>query len=307
MGSFRLQDLVQGRDRRLRTGWRLLLSLLCYAAAVILATLANRGLRGFGMPRAIAYVTALAIGIGVLLGFTWLLRRTIDRREWSGMALGPLLPGLGRFGIGAVLGMAMIGMLFGVMWASRLLEVLPAAKGAPGASPNGLLLGLAGFLAVGFEEELLMRGYIFQNLAEAMPLWPATLVTGLVFAGLHAGVAGWNLRFAASVVVISSLLVILRLLTGSLWTAIGWHFAWDWTQDTLLGMSGQGNGRSWIRVAFHGPGWLVGTHATPEGGMLWIALELIVLFAVLAWRKRRGQAVRWHGRLLSNGEGGVTR
>jgi membrane protease YdiL (CAAX protease family) len=69
-----------------------------------------------------------------------------------------------------------------------------------------------------FAEELLFRGYLFGKLRKYVPLWLAILVTSTLFAAVH---GQWNV--ALDVFVLSVVMCLLRVASGSLWPSILLH------------------------------------------------------------------------------------
>lgn len=67
-------------------------------------------------------------------------------------------------------------------------------------------------------EEVLFRGYLLQKIRKRAPLWVAIFVTSLTFAIVH---FAWNVGI--DVFVLSVVLCILRVVSGSLWAPILLH------------------------------------------------------------------------------------
>ena len=63
-------------------------------------------------------------------------------------------------------------------------------------------------------EEILFRGYLFGKLRKRFSLWISILITSLLFAIVH---FAWNVGF--DVFVLSIVLCLLRVMTGSLWAS----------------------------------------------------------------------------------------
>jgi len=127
-----------------------------------------------------------------------------------------------------------------------------------------LLSGLA-FLGVGFNEELMSRGYPFQRLIEGAGPWVGQLVFAALFALMHWGNPGMHGATKAWATVNIALAAVLLgfcyLRTKSLALPIGLHLGWNWAQGSLLGFGVSGTTSTpgaWTPV-FHGkPEWLTG-------------------------------------------------
>jgi hypothetical protein len=121
-------------------------------------------------------------------------------------------------------------------------------------------------------QELAFRGYFFQNLAERLSTRTAAVVAGLIFAALHLPGYGFSSWPQALVVVIdltlmAGFLTLTRLSTGSLWLAIGFHTAWNWTMDYVFSLdtaAGPDYGNALVHTRVGGPDLLLGPHGGVE-------------------------------------------
>ncbi len=123
------------------------------------------------------------------------------------------------------LGLFVVFLVFSAIWAAvlnesgkeKILEQLGANEGA------ALLLLSAGLTCVVAPicEEFLFRGFIFTALRNWKGIWPAAIITGLLFGGVHAGSAP-----AVDLVPLAFLgfgLCLLYRITGSLYPCIAAH------------------------------------------------------------------------------------
>lgn len=131
---------------------------------------------------------------------------------------------------------ATVGLCFGVATVSGLL--IGATTDAQ--SPNSFhwiyiaLLSLGFALVTALSEELLLRGVLQEWLSKRLRLGVVVLVQGVLFSALHPNqldsfialifffVAGCTFSLAA-------------FAYNTLWTAILWHFAWNFTQKLTNG------------------------------------------------------------------------
>lgn len=293
MGSF-----FREPDGRVRLWFRLLGYIALMFVFLMLSAALTVGLFRAGVPGWAVQPLNAAISIGLILWLTLFYRRRIDRRAWAGMALPPPHKQLHALLAGLALGSAMIALVFTLQWLSGGIRVTVAGGSTVLALLAPSLLSYAG---VGFTEELAMRGYVFQNLGERYPLWLAALWNGVIFGALHfarvTGLLQWVLLIA-SAAVISVLLMASRLATGSLWLAIGWHTAWDWVQDPILGLAG---GPALLHVERTASVALVGTPQMSELGLFTILVEALGALLLLFWAWRRGD-LNWGAVLTPDGE-----
>lgn len=201
------------------------------AAAWLIWTVVFATLAGFGDAHTDRVGHALrAVLVAVLVvPMVLLARRHLDRRPWAGLALDATGWRYGLVGAGIWLGLAAIGAV--VALATGLVEV------SVGTFPASTVL-LALYLPVlvllfeALPEELVFRGYLYRNLAGAMPRWVAVVGQAVLFT-----VWGALLGAAESVervilfFTFSLALGALRAVTGSLWTPIGFHLAFQWVSQ----------------------------------------------------------------------------
>lgn len=125
--------------------------------------------------------------------------------------------------------------LFKVMWFPSLyLLAFIAGISFLGWPPAAMIVMVAINTAfVGFSEETMFRGVIFRALEETMAIWPAIILTSVLFGGVHilnVFITGELLASVAQAVAaaLSGLVFIAIVIrTGSIWPAIVYHALWD--------------------------------------------------------------------------------
>jgi len=291
-----MRRLFIAPDGRLNLFWRLLSYMFLYYVALLLSQFLQELVTG--VPRTHPFGGLLSSGLAVAftVGLTWLFRTRVDRRPLRSIGLLPLRGWLGQLLIGFIAGVLLMGLVFGIEYAAGWLKVtaFEPARSGWGPALSSVLGGLVFAVTPGFTEEVVMRGYWFQNLAEGRRLWVASLVVSVVFALLHFGEFGpWMLTFIPSVLIISTGLILSRLVTGSLWLAIGWHTAWDFAQWSVFGISPLWNTHPLIAARMTGPAWLVGPIGMPEEGLLGIAVEALGVAILLGYMAWKGIRIDW--------------
>jgi uncharacterized protein len=122
-----------------------------------------------------------------------------------------------------------------VLWFPALyllfFALLPALLGLP---PAGVLLFLALNTAlIGLSEEWMFRGVLFQGLRSRLPMWPAIVLTSLLFGAVHVlnvivtGQLAEAVVQAVAAAMSGMLLLALLIRTGSIWVPIAYHALWD--------------------------------------------------------------------------------
>lgn len=132
-----------------------------------------------------------------------------------------------------------------------------------------LLSSLFGFTLVGFAEEILMRGYPFTVLQRQGSTALAMLLTSVLFSLMH----GFNPDISwlgfGNIFLAGIWLGAARLVTGTLWLAIGMHTSWNFFLGTVFGFPVSGiHERSLLITEATGPDVLSGGSFGPEGGLL---------------------------------------
>jgi len=284
--SFLKRVLINENENRLRAGWRLLghftlLLVLCSCmllpfAAWMNATGATELLMLIGQ-----FVVLLAITLSIFLA-----RRFLDRRSftslglsWSKQAAKDLLVGIAFAGL-------MIGAIFAIEWTAGWLEISAFAWST---SPIGEVLisvleMLVLFILVGWQEELLNRGYWLQNLAEGTNLFWGVLISSSLFALAHLGNPNVSWNAILGLVLAGLFLAYGYLRTRQLWLSIGLHIGWNFFEGTVFGfqVSGLENLHPLVIQTVQGPDLLTGARFGPEAGLV-VVPGLLLGTALIYW------------------------
>jgi uncharacterized protein len=142
-------------------------------------------------------------------------------------------------------------LIFTAIWLailgkSNTTDDLPDQLGADNGTLAAIFTALVVCVGAPLGEEFLFRGYIFNALKNWRGLWPAAILTGLLFGGVHAG--GSNVEFLLPLAVFGFGLCLLYERTGSLYPCIALHcinnsialgssLNWDWQIPVVLAAS----------------------------------------------------------------------
>jgi len=274
--------LFVNRSGRLRTGWRagIFVVLVLLSVVALGEILLWLGLVPGGPDPG---WSGILIVLPAALFANWV---AIDRLERLPMAALGLTGGwsagrqlVSRTAIGVVLiaAVILVLVLFGwVIWRPGGGVVAFVAAGLP-------LTGV--LLAAAWAEELLVRGYPLQVLAEGSGAGVAIGITAIVFGLLHAANPNIGPLALVNLTLAGVLLGVAYWRTYSLWFATGVHFGWNWAMGLSgLSVSGLELGMP-VHASLSGPAVWTGGVFGPEGG-------LIVTFAtaigiVWMWRTAR--------------------
>lgn len=232
-----------------------------------------------------------AFTFGILFLLSWLMS-AIEHRRLSAFGLGGTRSPE-RFLIGALWGLAAMGLLILILHASHLLTFDSQLDHGTSILFWGAIQLIAFFL-VGLTEEYTMRGYLQFTLtrglvsignriaprhARAIAFWIAAFLTSALFVFAHTHNAGENPLGLFQVFLAGVVLVVALWRTGSLWWAIGFHTTWDWSQSFLYGVPDSGGLMQGRLFATHalGPKLYSGGTVGPEGSILCIPVLLVVI------------------------------
>ena len=291
-------------DGRVRAGWRIglllvgLVPVYLVSSALLLGALAwwyGVGVEGVeplpaALGRRLPYwpllvdVVALPGACAVL----WWFRRYLDRRSWRSLGF-RRGPGVGwESAVGLLVGVGVIGLtvaplvLLGAAYRGGGVGSAAEARGA-----GHLAVVLGALVSAAFLEELVGRGYILSNLAEALGPVPAVLISSAIFAGLHLGNPHAGALGVANIFLAGVLLGTVFVLTGRLWAPWALHLAWNSTLGLVLGIPVSGvRLPSLFRVHLRGSRLLTGGAFGLEAS-LWNTLALVVTIVATMWLGRR--------------------
>ena len=278
-------SLLLTPERRLRAPWRLALFILILFVTVLIGAFIEGGADWVALKAGYKLeVSEWGGTLGVLIG-TAVALKWVEGKDWDyvGMDRASAEPGL--LGQGAVFG------LVGIAVPSLLLLSIGELKSVPAASGSSLAaagLSFANLLPAAFGEELLLRGYIFAVLREAIG-WRWTLIsTSVVFGLLHIWNPGSDGQAIVIVMLAGFFLGSIFLATRSLYAATAAHFVWNWFMAAGLHtpVSGLAVSTPDYQVVDAGPDWLTGGRWGPEGGFA-AAVAMFVLLIYLHARPLR--------------------
>lgn len=283
---------------RLRAGWRLLIQ-----TVVMLL-----GFSCFGIPLIVIYyfldpasaftgkLTPALLLLTTLVqtfAFTtsiFLARRFLDKQSIE--SLGLKINWQALFDLLAGIGVTFIqmGLIYVVM---RSLGWLTFKGFAWDVDPLGQVIGntltfLFVFILVGWNEELLSRGYHLQTLASGFNLFWGVVISSTVFGFLHIFNPGSSWVAVLGITVAGFYFAFAYLRTKQLWLPIGLHIGWNFFEGVVFGFPVSGlDIYPLTRIDVTGPVLWTGGAFGPEAGL--IILPSLVIGGILIYlftRKR---------------------
>ncbi len=289
------------RNGRLHPAWRAFLFLITFA----LVTIATQALVGvayiilrysftggpvqlppeeFLRPSPLMTLMMLT-GFLSTLAVTFLFRRLLDGKTLRSLGF-ERRPGWQReIAFGLVIGAALMEGVFLIQWIAGWLSVQGFTP--PAQALTALLWMTPGLIPAAAQEELVFRGYFFQNLREAFGTVAAVALSSLLFGLFHGANPNVTWLALVNLVLAGLLFAVAYIVTGNLWLPIALHFAWNFFEGPVLGfpVSGMKMG-GFLALSVTGPAFVTGGPFGPEGGLSGTFLTLLGLGILLLLRKR---------------------
>jgi membrane protease YdiL (CAAX protease family) len=268
----------------LRAGWRIAIFLAVATACSI------------GITTPIVWVLKKIPDIslqtyGTIFGYlsmtfaAWLVLRFIDKRPFPSIGLSFRPNFRKELFQGVLFGSGMMSLIFVTEYSLGMVYI----EFRDVTTQQGLLIFFNSFLlyaAVGYGEEFLFRGYIFQVFIEGSNKIIATLSIALLFAAAHSQNPNVSLFGLINVGLAGIWLSMAYFKTKGLWLPIGLHFSWNFFQGFVFSfpVSGTTSDKEQIGKAIvSGPEWLTGGSFGPEGGALATLMLVIGTLIITQW------------------------
>jgi len=150
------------------------------------------------------------------------------------------------------------------------------------------LIAFLTFILVGWNEELLSRGYHLQNITSGLNLVWGVIFSSLIFGVLH--LVNNNATWAGAVgTTLAGLLFAFSYLrTKQLWLPIGIHVGWNFFEGVLFGFPVSGiETYRLFRISVNGPKLSTGGYFGPEAGLVLLPALLLGLLLIYTYTRNR--------------------
>ncbi|MEW6718417.1 MAG: type II CAAX endopeptidase family protein [Chloroflexota bacterium] len=268
-------------EPRLRAGWRLIVHAFFLLVAVMLFTsLVSLILTGLSSSAQvmetlnssqIAMAFSTIVSLGAITLSVYLARLYIDRRSFASLGITWNQQSFGDLLFGFVLPGVLMGAIYFIEKAVGWLQPQSLTyQNQPFLMLLGnLALWLVFFLAVGWSEELLSRGYWMQNLIEGLNMPAAVILSSLFFGLLHLSNPNITANAIIGLTLSGVFFAYSYLRTRNLWLPIGLHVGWNFFEGVIFGFPVSGiSTYSLIQSHFSGPTLWTGGAFGPEGGLI---------------------------------------
>ncbi|MBD3375915.1 CPBP family intramembrane metalloprotease [candidate division KSB1 bacterium] len=282
---------------RIRRGWlRALLGLLVWFILNLIVSIAGaigaslifgfslQELTGLASNPDMIHVLLFLQLISMLatLVIVWGLCKLIDRRSFR--SLGWEAKGHQKeMAIGFFIGLILILAGFIILFAAGLLTIDSVRFPV-----KSILITFMLFIVVAVSEELIMRGYVLNNLMVSMNKYIALVVSSLLFMVLHLRNPNVTVLGMTNVFLAGLLLGAFYIHHKNLWLPIFLHFSWNFFQGPVLGFEVSGVAlESIIAQTINGPNWLTGGEFGYEGSLLANISLLLAFVGLDVWSRMK--------------------
>lgn len=264
-------------ELRLRAGWRLLLQallqvVLTLAASVSLqSALARLHINAYDSSSLPNLALGALIQVFTITFSVFLARRLLDRRPFVSLGLtfdGRVLPDIAA---GIAITAVMMGAVFLSEWRLGWLTLDGfswSTEPLAGMLAN-IVLFFALFIVVGWNEELMSRGYHLQTIASGMGLPWGLVLSSAIFGALHLGNPNATSVSAVGIFLAGLFLGYAYIRTRQLWLSIGLHIGWNFFEGVVFGFPVSGLSIYQLtHVTVSGPSIWTGGAFGPEAGLI---------------------------------------
>lgn len=234
-----------------------------------LATNARDFIKDIGLP---ANITVSFFGFIGMLGVVWLYRKYIDKKSFKSLGF-DFSNYRNDFITGIISG-------FGLIASGFVILMLMGKLSISDVSFNWLLIVgyILLFSIAALNEEIMIRGYILNNLFQSMNKYVALIISSLLFASMHLANANITFLSVTNIFLAGILLGIYYVQKQNLWLPISLHFSWNFFQGPVFGFEVSGvNVNGVINQEIQGSNLITGGQFGFEGSILATFLILVAI------------------------------
>jgi membrane protease YdiL (CAAX protease family) len=281
------QIFISPPDLRLRAGWRIA------AQTLFMGLIFGCVLSPFAL--SLSWLTSgtglLIAQIAEFIGITlsvFLARRILDKRSIGSMGLRMERRALADLLAGIMIAFIMVGTIYLIEFSMGWVTFYGYAWEFDSLQKtfSQTFITLLTFLLVGWNEELLSRGYHLQNITDGMNIYWGVAISSFIFGILHLANFNATWQGAVGVILAGIFLAVSFLWSGQLWLPIGLHIGWNFCEGVIFGYPVSGlNTYRLVRTSINGPVFWTGGAFGPEGGVIIIPALLLGLLIVYQYTR----------------------
>lgn len=192
----------------------------------------------------------------------------------------------------------LVGISLGVGLQSLTILVIYLKGGFTVSSVNSITLVLPSFVMAftsAIFEEILFRGIVFRITEEKLGSYWALFISALIFGAMHLANPHSSVLASLGLAIQAGLLLgAAYIYARNLWFPIAIHFAWNFMQSGIFGVSTSGNsmGKSLLTTKINGAEWFTGGLFGPEGSIQATVFCLIAAVVLILMSHRQQKIAR---------------
>ena len=275
---------------RLRAGWRLLIQTILFflfgIIVVVIAASLGIEITSFVFGNVLNFIATTAS--------VYIARRWLDKMSFESLGLRPNRQALLDVLIGIGITIVQMGLIFVAMLGLGWLRFEGFAWEFDPISTviTGVLTFFIGFIFVGWNEELLSRGYHLQTIASGINLFWAVVISSAVFGILHLANPDASWVSTAGIFFAGIFLAYGYIRTKQLWLPIGLHIGWNFCEGVVFGFPVSGTETYKLtRIEVTGPEIWTGGAFGPEAGLIVLPALLVGAFLIYLYTANRNANV----------------
>lgn len=273
-------------EPRLRAGWRLLIQtilLVLFGAVISIASSFLGPLNG-------SLLWSQILNFIIITSSVYVARRWLDKRSFESLGLKldkhTLLDVLAGIGITFVQMGFIYLLMLGLGWLT--FEGFAWEFDPINVVISGVITFFIAFIIVGWNEELLSRGYHLQTIASGLNLFWGVIISSAVFGLLHLGNPNATWVSAAGIFFAGVYLAYGYIRTRQLWLSIGLHIGWNFFEGVVFGFPVSGlDIYALTRIKVQGPEIWTGGAFGPEAGLIVLPSLILGGFLIYLYTLKR--------------------
>jgi hypothetical protein len=218
----------------------------------------------------------LIFTISVLL-WVWIFWVKIQKNSFNSIGFYRNQGWIKEIIIGFGTGVVLLGSVFLILLATGNIQVESIEF-----HPASLAVNLVAFLLVGFNEEMITRGYLMGSIKKLSNKVFALVLVAVLFSLMHIFNDNFSLIPFLNIFLAGILLGVVYIYTERLWFAISLHFTWNFFQGPVFGSQVSGNvtDGTFIQLTKTGNSLITGGDFGFEGSLIMTFLMIAIIFAL---------------------------
>jgi len=285
---------VSPDEPRLRAGWRLLIQTIMFIlfGSIIFIVASFLGLDSGEAPASL--ILQQLLSFIAVTGSVYIARRWLDKKSFESLGLKLDQQALVDVFIGIGIAFVQMGfiyiLMFGLNWLT--FEGFAWEFDPINVVITGILTFFVVFLFVGWNEELLSRGYHLQTIASGTNLFWGVIISSAVFGALHLGNPSATWVSTAGIFFAGIYLAYGYIRTKQLWLPIGLHIGWNFFEGVVFGFPVSGlDIYALTRIQVTGPEIWTGGPFGPEAGLI-VLPSLLLGAGLIYWFTKNRETIK---------------